>query len=299
MKHDEEGKGTIRLWQSVRAFLDSEFPNAAMVSEWGEPDKSLQGGFHMDFTLHFGPSHYNDLFRCDKPYFSSKGEGTIVDFVNKYKESYEKSERKGLICIPSGNHDMDRLARSIHGDELKVAFAFLLSMPGAPFIYYGDEIGMRYVENLTSVEGGYNRTGSRSPMQWDNSLNMGFSSAAKDRLYIPQDESSDRPTAEEQIQDENSLYHEIKRLIAVRMSHEALQSRGEIEFVNVGYPLAYLRSGKQETIVVVINPAAEEKTFECKYLPTECIYNFGGKISADGTTIKVPAQSAGFYRIEK
>ncbi|MEY8330993.1 alpha-amylase family glycosyl hydrolase [Lachnospiraceae bacterium 48-33] len=299
VKHDEEGKGTIRLWQSVRAFLDSEFPNAAMVSEWGEPDKSLQGGFHMDFTLHFGPSHYNDLFRCDKPYFSSKGEGTIVDFVNKYKESYEKSERKGLICIPSGNHDMDRLARSIHGDELKVAFAFLLSMPGAPFIYYGDEIGMRYVENLTSVEGGYNRTGSRSPMQWDNSLNMGFSSAAKDRLYIPQDESSDRPTAEEQIQDENSLYHEIKRLIAVRMSHEALQSRGEIEFVNVGYPLAYLRSGKQETIVVVINPAAEEKTFECKYLLTECIYNFGGKISADGTTIKVPAQSAGFYRIEK
>lgn len=41
---------------------------------------------------------------------------------------------------------MDRLARSIHGDELKVAFAFLLSMPGAPFLYYGDEIGMRYVE---------------------------------------------------------------------------------------------------------------------------------------------------------
>lgn len=299
VKHDEEGKGTIRLWQNVRAFLDSEFPNAAMVSEWGEPDKSLQGGFHMDFTLHFGPSHYNDLFRCDKPYFSSKGEGNILDFVNKYKESYEKSERKGLICIPSGNHDMDRLARSIHGDELKIAFAFLLSMPGAPFIYYGDEIGMRYVENLISVEGGYNRTGSRSPMQWDNSLNMGFSSAAKDSLYIPQDESFDRPTAEEQMQDENSLYHEIKRLIAVRMSHEALQSKGEIEFVNVGYPLSYLRSGKEEKILVIINPAAEEKIFDCQYLPTECIYDFGGKISVDETAIKVPAQSAGFYRIEQ
>lgn len=38
-------------------------------------------------------------------------------------------------------------------------------MPGAPFIYYGDEIGMRYLEGLTSVEGGYGRTGSRSPMQ--------------------------------------------------------------------------------------------------------------------------------------
>ena len=49
---------------------------------------------------------------------------------------------------------MDRLARLLHGDELKIAFAFLLSMPGAPFIYYGDEIGMRYVEGLDSVEGG-------------------------------------------------------------------------------------------------------------------------------------------------
>lgn len=46
VKNDEDGKGTIKLWQNVREFLDKEFPNAAMVSEWGEPDKSLQGGFH-------------------------------------------------------------------------------------------------------------------------------------------------------------------------------------------------------------------------------------------------------------
>lgn len=64
VKHDEDGKGTIALWQNIREFLNKEFPDAAMVSEWGEPDKSLIGGFHMDFLLHFGPSHYNDLFRA-------------------------------------------------------------------------------------------------------------------------------------------------------------------------------------------------------------------------------------------
>ena len=143
VKNDEDSKGTIALWQDVRSFLDKEFPNAAFVSEWGEPDKSLQGGFHMDFLLHFGPSHYNDLFRCEKPYFG--GEGDASEFVKKYMESYEKSERKGVICIPSGNHDMERLAYYIKGDRLKLAFAFLLSMPGAPYIYYGDEIGMRYI----------------------------------------------------------------------------------------------------------------------------------------------------------
>ena len=52
-------------------------------------------------------------------------------------------------------------------DELRVAFAFLLSMPGAPFIYYGDEIGMRYVENLTSVEGATAEPVPCSPMQWN------------------------------------------------------------------------------------------------------------------------------------
>ncbi|MBE6902521.1 MAG: glycosylase [Ruminococcaceae bacterium] len=300
VKHDEDGKGTIRLWQDVRGFLDREFPCAAMVSEWGEPDKSLQGGFHMDFLLHFGPSHYNDLFRCEEPYFSSRGKGDISEFVAKYKENYEKSEKKGLICIPSGNHDMDRLARSIHGDNLKIAFAFLLSMPGAPFIYYGDEIGMRYVEGLTSVEGGYGRTGSRSPMQWDSGLNAGFSSAPKEKLYIRQDESPDRPTAAAQMADDSSLFNEIRRLIGIRQSNKALQSLGEIEFVYAekdAYPFAYIRSSDEERILVIINPSDREVQFPCGYTPKETLYSFGGAVTADGGSITVPAQSAGYYRI--
>ncbi len=299
VKHDEDSKGTIALWQNVREFLDKEFPSAAMVSEWGEPDKSIQGGFHMDFLLHFGPSHYNDLFRCEEPFFSDRGKGDVSEFVAKYKENYEKSERKGLICIPSGNHDMDRLARPIHGDNLKIAFAFLLSMPGAPFIYYGDEIGMRYVENLVSVEGGYGRTGSRSPMQWDNSTNAGFSSAPKEKLYIRQDESADRPTAEAQLADKNSLYHEIKKLIAIRQAHAALQSKGEIEFVYAeknAYPLAYIRSTTDEKILVIINPADREVSFDCDIVPKETVYSFGGTVSFDGGKVTAAPKSAGYYR---
>ena len=251
----------------------------------------------MDFLLHFGPSHYNDLFRCEEPFFSDRGKGDVSAFVEKYLENYEKSERKGLICIPSGNHDMDRLARSLQGDSLKIAFAFLLSMPGAPFIYYGDEIGMRYVENLVSVEGGYGRTGSRSPMQWDSTLNAGFSTAPKEKLYVPQDESADRPTVEKQLEDENSLYHEIKKLIQIRQSYEALQSKGEITFVYAkknAYPLAYLRMTETETILVVINPAAREVSFDCAYIPKETVYSFGGEVSwADGK-MTVSPQSVAF-----
>ncbi len=258
VKQDEESRGTIALWQDIRGFLDREFPEAALVSEWGEPDKSLTGGFHMDFLLHFGPSHYNDLLRCDEPYFSRRGKGSAREFVAAYREAHEKNGGKGLICIPSGNHDMDRLARRLDPDEMKIFFAFLLSMPGAPFIYYGDEIGMRYVENLISVEGGYGRTGSRSPMQWNKGLNAGFSSAPKGKLYIPQDDGENRPDAETQSADLCSLRSEIKRLIAFRQKHPALQNRGGITFLRDGYPLVYDRTSGRQRIRIAINPSDQE-----------------------------------------
>ena len=296
VKNDEDGKGTIALWQDIRKFLDKEFPNAAMVSEWGEPDKALIGGFHMDFLLHFGPSHYNDLFRCDDPYFSKKGLGNAKDFVAAYKNSYEKSGCKGLICIPSGNHDMDRISRRLDNDELKTAFAFLLSMPGAPFIYYGDEIGMKYVEGLTSVEGGYGRTGSRSPMQWNKDVNAGFSEAPKSQLYIRQDESDDRPDAESQSADENSLRSEIKRLISLRMSNPALQSNEKIEFISDGYPLVYKRSSDNQEITVVINPSSAES--KVTGVRGKIIYKVGNNASISGDALLVGGCTAVFVENE-
>jgi len=296
VKCDENSEGTIRVWQNIRAFLEEEYPNAAMVSEWGEPDKSLQGGFHMDFLLHFGSSHYNDLFRCENPFFA--GNGDVFEFVDKYRKNYEKSGQKGLICIPSGNHDMDRLSRYIKGERLKIAFAFLLTMPGAPFIYYGDEIGMRYMEGLVSVEGGYGRTGSRSPMQWDDSVNAGFSNAPKDALYISQDENEDRPTVQKQMKDKHSLLNEIKYLIKIRQAHRALQSRGGIEFIYAEknkYPLAYTRSYEDERILVVLNPSDSVTQFEFECSLKKMIYSYGDKITVSNKQFVVPPCSAHVY----
>ena len=291
----------IALWEEIRSFLDDTFPDAVMVSEWGEPDKSLEAGFHMDFLLHFGSSHYNDLFRCEAPFFSAKGAGDASAFVAKYRSNYEAAGRKGLICIPSGNHDMDRLARSLHGDCLKVAFAFLLSMPGAPFIYYGDEIGMRYIEDHLSVEGGYNRTGSRSPMQWDHSANAGFSAAPEEKLYIRMDDSADRPTVAAQMADRDSLYHVVKQLIAIRQAHKALQNTGEIDFIYAeknAYPLAYLRTYDDEQILIVLNPSDREVSFHCSFIPVETIYRMGGNVSCHDETFTIAPQTAAFLKVQ-
>lgn len=172
VKNDDDQEGTIALWQDFRKFMDEEFPECALLSEWGEPGHSLRGGFHMDFLLHFGPSHYLDLFRVEEPYFSRRGKGDISEFVKTYEENYAATNREGLICIPSGNHDMVRIKETLDDEEIKIAFAFLLSVPGAPFIYYGDEIGMKYLSGIKSVEGGFNRTGSRSLIPRKMSLDL-------------------------------------------------------------------------------------------------------------------------------
>lgn len=259
VKNDTDSLETIKIWQNIRKYLSEEHPEAVLVSEWGEPDKSLVAGFDMDFLLHFGPSHYLDLFRVEKPYFSRKGEGDISEFFELYVQNYNKTKAPGgMICIPSGNHDMYRMARTLDPDEIKLAFLFLLTMPGVPFIYYGDELGMRYVEGLASVEGGYERTGSRSPMAFDRSVNAGFSAAPSSLLYIKQDESARYINAETESEDEASVLNNVKRLIAFRRSHEALLNRGDFELVwceKNEYPVAYIRSSASERLLVLLNPA--------------------------------------------
>ena len=300
VKNDPDGTGTIALWQKVRAFLEKDYPEAAMVSEWDEPEKSLQGGFHMDFLLHFGPSHYNDLFRCEEPFFSDRGLGDASVFVERYLESRAKAGKEGLICIPSGNHDMDRMARRVKGEQKKLAFTFLLTMPGAPFIYYGDEIGMNHVEGLTSVEGGFDRTGARSPMQWSNEVNAGFSSASKAKLYIQQDPAADRPTVEAQLNDPDSQLQQVKHLIALRQAHPALLNRSGITFVSNGVPktpLAYERFCEEEKLLVVVNPCREAVTLAYDKALGEAVYTYGGEAKQADGVITVAPVSAGVYKI--
>lgn len=300
VKNDPDNEATIALWQKIHGALAKEFPEAAMVSEWGEPEKSLRGGFHMDFLLHFGPSHYNDLFRCDEPFFSDRGLGDASAFVEKYLESREQAGPDGLICIPSGNHDMVRLAKHVEGEQKKLAFAFLLTMPGAPFVYYGDEIGMRYVEGLTSVEGGYERTGARSPMQWDDGVNAGFSAAAKEKLYIAQDPAADRPTVKAQLLDPDSQLNQVKSLISLRQNHPALGNRSGIRFVSKGAPknvLAYERFCEGERLLVVLNPYRESIGFCYDGKLGEAVYTFGAPAVQHEDKILAAPVSASVYKI--
>ena len=281
VKADPDHKWTKLLWQKIRKFLDEKYPEAVLVSEWGDPKEALEAGFHMDFLLHNGPTNYMDLFRID-PYFSREESGDISKFAEVYMEAYRQVRGKGLSCIPSGNHDMKRMRDTLDEEEMKIAFAFLLTMPGCPYIYYGDEIGMQYVKNLVSKEGGYDRTGARTPMQWDKTTNAGFSSASRERLYLPIDPCEERPTVEKQMADPDSLLNMVKALIALRRQHTALQSRGEIRILHAEkntYPFVYERSDKEETVTVILNPVNRESVCALEHNPGEAIFAYHGEAS--------------------
>lgn len=313
VKGDPESKGTILFWQRVRPFLEEEYPNACMVSEWGEPDKSIAGGFHMDFVLHFGPSHYGDLFREGEPYFKREGKGNVKAFVDKYMQLYNETDGRGFICIPSGNHDMERLKWKLDDEEIKIAFAFLLSMPGVPFIYYGDEIGIRYQGDLVSKEGGYFRTGARTPMQWNKGKNSGFSTASADKLYLPVDSQEDANDVESQMASADSLYSEVKKLIEVRGAHSALHNKAFIKFEYVEentYPLVYIREEVNENgddratlkeggerIMVILNPSEKEVSFETAEVLGEMVYINGSAPTQNGHVVTVSPCSAAFVRV--
>ena len=314
VKNDPDGKETARLWCEVRTWLDQNYPEAALVSEWSKPTVAIPAGFHMDFLLPFASPGYHSLFRKQNAdqsaasFFDSSGREDIRTFLDEYLPLYQSTRGQGFIAIPSGNHDIDpRLGNRRTPRDLELAFLFLLTMPGVPFIYYGDEIGMRSLNGLTSKEGGYGRTGARTPMQWDNSPNAGFSTAPTDRLYLPVENTLDRPTVATQRTDAESLLNRVRQLIALRQAHPALCASGTFEpvYAEAGkLPFVYKRQSGDETVLVALNPG--NQPCEAKLpgtlstQPPETLYGEPDPFSRAGTqwAMRLPGTSGGAYRIK-
>jgi maltose alpha-D-glucosyltransferase/alpha-amylase len=147
-----------------------------------------------------------------------------------------------------------RLAPLLGNDRrlIEMMNGLLFSLPGAPIVYYGDEIGMG--DNIYLGD----RNGVRTPMQWDADRNAGFSTANPQRLYLPviidPEYHAQAVNVAAQEQNPNSLLWWMRRLIALRNRYQAF-ARGELEmlFPENRKVLAFLRKYGDETILVVVN----------------------------------------------
>lgn len=298
VKHDDERKSaTSAIWRNVREMLDAEYPEAAMVAEWSEPKLALRAGYDMDFYLNNPGNGYSTLMRdygmpgsgrADNSYFRRDAEDRdIRRFLDVYEDWYGDTKELGYISLITCNHDTVRPRFNLDETELKLAYAFLFTMPGVPFLYYGDEIGMRYQE-LPTKEGGYFRTGARTPMQWAPGRNLGFSDGCPDSLYLPVDPAADAPTVAEQEARKDSLLNTVRALLALRHGEEDLQADAPFEAVctDKGKPFVYRRGA----LLLAVNPAGEAAAWEGDAAGREAIFRLG-TAEAGGRGLKLGPQS--------
>ena len=147
-----------------------------------------------------------------------------------------------------------RLAPLLNNNRRRIELinALLLSMPGTPIIYYGDEIGMG--DNFYLGD----RNGVRTPMQWSADRNAGFSRANPQRLFLPvivdPEFHYEAINVDIQLKNTSSLFWWMRKILFVRRSHKAF-SHGTIEFLHPtnAKVLAFLRCHEGETILVVAN----------------------------------------------
>ncbi len=272
IKGDTDGSFTKALWHEVREHMAQRNPDALLISEWGFPADAIDAGFHCDFLLHSGNPAYTSLFRYESgrnptkrlfvgdSYFNKAGKGDIHTYLDRLLYDLEKINHRGVVGMITGNHDIPRLAYQRSVEEVKAAMVFLFTMPGVPFVYYGDEIGMDYLEGIPSKEGGYTRTGTRTPMQWDNSKNHGFSES--DTPYLPTDTRPGAPTVADQMDDPDSLLNFVKTLIRLHKEIPALYADADFQVIYAGYPFVYQRSTGKQTIYVAINPSDKAYTLD-------------------------------------
>ena len=266
--YNVKDNATLEFWREIREILNTEYPDAFMISEWSGPKDALNNAFHADFFHWF--NGYNDLTQKESwrilngyseghSFFDREGKGDITNFLNNYMEQYTATKGMGYIVVPFGNHDNARVNVNRSDKELEMIYAFGITLPGIPFVYYGNEIGMRQLYNLPYVEGAYKpRAGNRTPMQWTLGKNLGFSTADPENLYLPVDPSPDAPNVADQENDPNSLLNKLRYLIQLKNTEPALLSYAD--FIPVyaeknAYPFIFIRTLTDETILCIYNPA--------------------------------------------
>ena len=251
---------TIAFIEEIRALIDAEFPGAVMIAEANQPPAETReffgagNRFHMVFNFPVMPRLYQALaLNSATPVYEIMDElgslphgcqwGTFLRNHDELTlEMVDESVREQMYAAYLPDDAMRahlgiarRLMPLMGGDRrmVELMFSLLFTLPGAPFIYYGDEIGM--LDNPALPD----RHAVRTPMQWDETEHAGFSTRAPQRWAVVGGAS-----VAAQANNEDSLLHTVRRMIAARHAHPELGT-AEFEAVETGHEavLGFQRGG--------------------------------------------------------
>jgi maltose alpha-D-glucosyltransferase / alpha-amylase len=279
---------THEVLKELRRRLDEKFPGRMLLAEANQWPADLRpyfgdgDEFHMAFHFPLMPRMFMGLKledrkpiteilqqtpeippSCQWSLFLRNHDELTLEMVTDMERDYMYDSYAESKTMRLNLGIRRRLAPLLANDRRRMELmnGMLMSLPGTPIVYYGDEIGMGDNINLGD------RNGVRTPMQWNGETNGGFSAAPPERLYAPliQDPVYGYPAVNvlRQKSSEHSFLNWMERIITVRSS-TAVFGRGSIEFLHPANHriLAYVRRLSNEAVLVVNNLSSTAQAVE-------------------------------------
>jgi maltose alpha-D-glucosyltransferase/alpha-amylase len=261
---------THAFLREIRAMIDADYPNRVLLGEVNQWPNDVADYFgdgdecHMCFHFPLMPRMFMAVRRehrfpiteilaqtpsipdgCQWGIFLRNHDELTLEMVTDEERDYMWAEYASDPRMRKNLGIRRRLATLVDNDRgvSELLFALLLSLPGAPVLYYGDEIGMG--DNIYLGD----RDTVRTPMQWTPDRNAGFSTADFEQLYLPplMDPVYGYASVnvEASLRDPSSFLHWLRRMIVVRRQHPVFAT-GSLEVLSADNPsvFAYLRRGR-------------------------------------------------------
>ena len=228
---------TLAWTRDFSSFVRGVNPNAAIVGEvWSDVEtvsKYFQNGAGEQMGFNFWMQKGINIA------VNASNNQPLVEVLTHVAQAYSP---EAVDAIFTTNHDLDRPAYFRSG-QYRVAASLLLTLPGTPFIYYGDEIGMK-----NGAQPG--DPGKRTPMRWDSSVGAGFSSTKPWEDFATDDP---KVSVKAQRDTKGSLWNFYANMIKIRQSNAALRVGGFEPLITSDRIMAFIRYVKDQAVIVVIN----------------------------------------------
>lgn len=268
--------------RKLRAMMDREYPGRVLLCEanqWPEDVRPYFGDgdeFHMGFHFPIMPRIYMALKKerpddmieilrrtpsipenCQWCIFLRNHDELTLEMVTEAERQWMWQQYAPEPRMKLNLGIRRRLSSLLDNDRRKIELAnsLLFTLPGSPIIYYGDEIGMG--DNLDL----FDRNGVRTPMQWDDSPNAGFTTGTPFTEFVHGDLGYKHLNVAMQVADPESLFHAISRMVNMRKQYHAF-GRGAMEWIETENPAfaAYTRKYQDESLLILHNLSGSVQT---------------------------------------
>ncbi|WP_249435805.1 alpha-amylase family glycosyl hydrolase [Paenibacillus sp. Marseille-Q4541] len=274
----------VAWWQQFRTAMNEVKEDAYIVGEvWENSPVSVAPYLDQAFDSGFNFGLAEQIIRTVS---SEQNGGFLVQLARNYELFADKSQGEFVDAVFLANHDQNRVMSQLSGnkDHARMASAILLTLPGNPFIYYGEEIGMKGAKPDEEI---------REPMLWsqDSTGSKGQTTwePAKHNL------DDDSVNVEAQLSDPSSLLSQYRTLIQWRADTTALRD-GTVEDYSVedSRILSYIRATAKEQVLVIHNLSGEKKEVglsETEHRFSVVLHQTDGKAALQDGMLSLPPYS--------